>query len=131
VLGLLNNLSGITIIEEPESHLHPYLQSKLADFFVDAIQFKKDLSTQLIIETHSEYLIRKLQYLVANKSIRSEDVAIYYINRADQIPAGARQIQKMEIMKDGSFNYDFGPGFFDEAVNLKIELLKLKNAVKN
>ena len=131
VLGLLNNLSGITIIEEPESHLHPYLQSKLADFFVDVIQFKKDLSTQLIIETHSEYLIRKLQYLVANKSIRSEDVAIYYINRADQIPAGARQIQKMEIMKDGSFNYDFGPGFFDEAVNLKIELLKLKNAVKN
>ena len=134
ILGMFSNPCGIFFIEEPESHLHPYMQSKLGDFFTDMLNYKigwmKGEKPQLIIETHSEYLIRRLQYLVANRSIGSEDVAIYYINKADRIPAEARQIQKMEILKDGSLGNDFGPGFFDEAINLKLELLKLKNPKK-
>ncbi|TAE07506.1 MAG: hypothetical protein EAY72_14040, partial [Bacteroidetes bacterium] len=46
------------IVEEPEANLHPNFQSLLAEMFVDAV---KTFGIQFIIETHSEYLIRKLQ----------------------------------------------------------------------
>jgi predicted ATPase len=53
--------SEVLLIEEPESNLHPALQSKLAVFFVElANKYNK----QIIIETHSEYIIRKIQYVV-------------------------------------------------------------------
>lgn len=52
----------VFIFEEPEANLHPKFQSLLADMFIDAA---KVFNIQFIIETHSEYLIRKLQYLIA------------------------------------------------------------------
>jgi len=36
-------------------------------------------------------------------------------------------VKKIEILKDGSLSDDFGTGFFDEALNLEFELLKIKN----
>ena len=69
-------------VEEPEIHLHPKYQSLLADMFVDAY---KDRKIDFIIETHSEYLIRRLQLLVAgidadeNQKISKEEVSISYI----------------------------------------------------
>ena len=102
-------------IEEPESNLHPKYHSLLADFFVDAI---KEFRIQFIIETHSEYLIRKLQYLTAKKEITPNDTAIYYFHHPDQIPKGQKQVKRIDILKDGSLSDDFGSGFFDEAANL-------------
>ena len=48
---------NVIIIEEPESNLHPNLQSLLADLFIDAASKFK---IQFILETHSEYLVRKI-----------------------------------------------------------------------
>lgn len=119
--------SNLILIQEPESHLHPNLQSKLADFFVDSITGRRYLPPQYIVETHSEYLIRKLQYLVAKRQLDPKDVSIYYINKAGKIPFNQQQIQKMEIGSDGSLNPGFGQGFFDEADNLAIELMKFRH----
>jgi AAA15 family ATPase/GTPase len=63
--------TGLFLIEEPENHLHPKLQSKLADFFIDA---KNRFGVSFIIETHSEYLIRKIQYLVMQS--QSKDTSV-------------------------------------------------------
>ena len=52
---------SILMIEEPETNLHPRFQSLLADLFFDA---SRSFNIQFILETHSEYLIRKFQYLV-------------------------------------------------------------------
>lgn len=131
ILGILSNPSSLWFIEEPESHLHPYLQSMLADFFVDAAKSRNYMPGQLIIETHSEYLIRKLQYLVAKKTINPDDISLYYIHRKDKMPPKAKQIQRMQFTKDGSLDHSFGPGFFDEADNLAIELFNLKQINKN
>ncbi len=52
----------MVLLEEPESNLHPNLQSKLADFLIDA---SDRFGIKWVIETHSEYFIRKLQYWTA------------------------------------------------------------------
>lgn len=47
--------------EEPESHLHPKVQSRLALWFVALAMGRR----QVIVETHSDHLVRKLRSLVA------------------------------------------------------------------
>lgn len=107
----------IVLVEEPESHLHPYLQSTLADFFVECYI---STNSKFIIETHSEYLIRKLQFLVAKKTINSNDVGIYYFDNGN--------IKNLEIREDGILSNDFNPGFFDEALKWTIDLLSIQNS---
>lgn len=122
-LMLSINLHDVLFIEEPETNLHPDLQAKLADIIVTA---QVSEGKQFIIETHSEYFIRKLQYLVAKNEIDSDNILINYFN-----PASYREkegiVRETSIEKDGSLSNDFGPGFFDEALNWKFELMKLKN----
>lgn len=122
-----NNVSTILILEEPECNLHPKYQSKLADL---VIQASNSFNIQFIIETHSEYLIRKMQYLTAKQKIKTEDTVIYYFHDPNEVPAGEGQVKKIQILEDGSLSDDFGTGFFDEAANLELELIRLKN-IKN
>lgn len=116
--------SHIIILEEPESNLHPKFQSLLGDLFVEAAE---TFNIQFIVETHSEYLIRRLQFLTAKKQIKSHESLIYYFHDPNNIPKGEKQVKKIEILEDGSLSDDFGPGFFDEAANLELELIRLKN----
>ncbi|MCF8325650.1 MAG: AAA family ATPase [Leadbetterella sp.] len=113
--------SSIIVIEEPETNLHPALQSKLADLFIECYE-KYDI--QFIIETHSEYLIRKLQYLVAKNDFKAEDTVIYNFRKATE--DNPEIVKRIDINEDGGLSTDFYPGFFDEALNWELELLKLK-----
>lgn len=115
-------------IEEPEVHLHPMFQSLLAEMFVDAYENHR---VHFIIETHSEYLIRKLQTLIAERQLHSEDISILYVYDADvsKRPLYAPQIKTIGIEDDGRLNDSFGEGFFDEADRLSMNLLDIK--VKN
>ena len=111
----------LILLEEPETNLHPKLQSLIADFLVDAI---KTFEIRFIIETHSEYIIRKMQILTAEKKMKQSDTLIYYFNENET--EISEKIIKIEIKANGSLTNEFGNGFFDEATNLKIELLKTK-----
>jgi len=115
------------IVEEPESNLHPNLQSKLADFFLFVTE---NYVVQLIIETHSEYLIRKLQYLVAKKQAKPESISIYYFSAAKEEGQGSTA-EQIKINADGSLDGNFGSGFFDEADNIALDLFLLKNKNDN
>jgi AAA15 family ATPase/GTPase len=107
--------NGISLaVQEPETNLHPKLQSKLADLFVDA---HRTFGVRFIIETHSEYLIRKLQYLTARGLVGPGDTLIHYLSH------NAPQLRKIRILPDGRLSEPFGQGFFDEADNLALELL--------
>ncbi|MBL0136230.1 MAG: AAA family ATPase [Chitinophagaceae bacterium] len=129
------------IIEEPEANLHPSLQSKLADFFIDSLGrrdgftlLEKDqtdttiYTNTFIIETHSEYLIRKLQYLVAKGAAKTEDISIYYFQNNE---IKSEKVKKININVDGSLSDDFGPGFIDEADKIALDLLILRNSQTN
>ena len=121
------NTSSI-IIEEPETNLHPALQSKLADMLIDA---NKVFGIQFIIETHSEYLIRKLQYLTAKGEIKPEDTQLYYFYHPDNIPDGESQVKKININNEGQISGEFGTGFFDEADKIAMSIWSMNQSQKN
>lgn len=111
---------SLLIIEEPEQNLHPMLQSELADFF---FSLNKDYGFQFIIETHSEYLIRKSQILVAKEHFASqEDLQKASPFKVIYFPGDGKLPYDMLYRPDGKFSNEFGPGFFDEAANLAFKL---------
>lgn len=112
---------SVICIEEPEVHLHPKYQSMLAELFVEAYQ---KYNIHFIIETHSEYLIRKLQVLVASKenALTANDVSLNYVEKGE---SGVSTNRKIGITEDGRLMDSFGEGFFDEAGGLSRQLLKL------
>jgi hypothetical protein len=75
------------ILEQPEIHLHPRVQTDLADLFIEAVQSREDgldRSIQLIIESHSEHFLRRLQRRVAEGAIKPEDVSLYFCEIHDR-----------------------------------------------
>jgi predicted ATPase len=72
---------SVVWMEQPEIHLHPQVQAELADVFISAIQayeHGRPRNVQLIVETHSEHLLNRLQRRIADESLKPEDVAIYF-----------------------------------------------------
>ena len=110
-------------VEEPEIHLHPKYQSLLADMFIDAY---KNYNIHFIIETHSEYLIRKLQVMVADKEnpLSSNEVSLNYVEKNEN---GISTNKKIDILEDGSLSDSFGHGFYDEADSLAMDLFRKKS----
>ena len=70
------------ILEQPELHLHPSVQAGLADVFVDCI---KNRGLQIILESHSEYMLRRLQLRLARSEMTPEDTALYFCEIRDGI----------------------------------------------
>ncbi len=116
------------IIEEPEANLHPLLQSKLADFFILTLKYFPHI--RLVVETHSEYLIRRLQILAAQKAIENNKIIIHYFNSDENVSSYEPKVKKIEIDSSGQLTDTFGPGFFDEATNLKYELMKFNANIR-
>lgn len=72
-------------MEQPEIHLHPQVQAELADVFISATQAREDgksRDVQLIVESHSEHFLNRLQRRVAEGMIKPADVAVYFCRRA-------------------------------------------------
>lgn len=71
-------------MEQPEIHLHPQVQAELADVFISATQAReggKPRDVQLIVESHSEHFLNRLQRRVAEGTVKPEDVAVYFCRR--------------------------------------------------
>jgi predicted ATPase len=126
------NKQPLFYLEEPESNLHPNWQSLLMELIVDINQ---RFGIRFIIETHSEYMNRKLQYLMADKTrnLDTKNALVYYFNSDKNVneSEGEPKIKKISLDKSGSLSDNFGPGFYDEAINIQFDLLKLNKHQSN
>lgn len=74
---------SIILMEQPEIHLHPSAQSALADVMIQVVKSREngsDRKVQLVIETHSENFLRRLQRRIAEDVIDQEHVSAYFAN---------------------------------------------------
>jgi len=107
---------GSTLIfEQPEIHLHPSVQSVLADVFIHAIQKRK---VQIIVESHSEHLLRRLQRRIAETEITNRDTTLYFCDLDDN---GVSRIKPLEIDLFGNIR-NWPVGFFGDLTGDMFEM---------
>jgi predicted ATPase len=119
------------ILEQPEIHLHPAVQSELADLFIEAIRAREGGSArnvQLLVESHSEHFLRRLQRRIADKSIDASEVALYFCESS----RGGATIRELEVDDLGNIrNWPrdfFGDQMEDVAAQAKESLKRQKAA---
>lgn len=112
------------LLEQPEIHLHPSVQMGLADVFIDVAKNRK---VQVILESHSEHLLNRLQRRLAEESVSKEDVALYFCD----VGATGSQLNKLDINLYGEIlNWPvdfFGDQFGEVAARQKAQLERQKN----
>lgn len=117
VLSLLSNSDSTLIFEQPELHLNPKVQTRLADFFFSMTLLNK----QCLVETHSEYLINRLRFNIAksdNSSI-TDNITMYFVEKEKQ----SSIYKQVKINQYGVID-DWPKGFFDENEENASKLLR-------
>lgn len=119
VMCLLSTSNSTLIIEQPELHLNPKVQTRLADFLFSMTLLKK----QCLVETHSEYFITRLRFLSAIDLANNlhEKVTVYNVTKNEQ---GNSQYSKVSMNKYGAFN-EWPDGFFDESQSMYSKLINI------
>lgn len=99
----------LILLEQPELHLHPKVQSRLADFFTFA---RPDV--QILVETHSEYLITRLRVRVAEGALDPSEVAALFVSKreGEVVPA-----KEGEEPRPPEFHSEFKPLALDDLGN--------------
>jgi predicted ATPase len=109
-------------MEQPEIHLHPQVQAELADVFISATQAREDgreRHVQLIVESHSEHFLNRLQRRVAEGVLSPDDVAVYFCRRAPT----ATELEPLRLNLFGDIE-NWPPNFFgDEMADIAARTL--------
>lgn len=119
LMGLYSSLysSRFAVLEQPELHLHPALQSSLCDVFIDAC----NKGTRLVIESHSEHILlralRRVRETSSGKlvtpslALNADDVVVLYF---DPNLNGETKVKRLRVADDGDFLDRWPNGFFCE-----------------
>ncbi len=105
------------ILEQPEIHLHPKVQSDLADVLIDVV---KNRNVQIILESHSALLLHRLQRRIAEEQIAADDTALYFC----QINDGTSEIERLDMDAYGNI-LNWPQDFFGDSTG---ELIKKTRA---
>lgn len=94
----------IFAIEQPELHLHPKMQSKMAKIFSESIALAKsnNINLTLFIETHSEALISKFGDMICLGEEMPENVSVRLFEQNRQ--TGITGLREAEFSSDGILN---------------------------
>ena len=96
------------ILEQPGVHLHPMAQAQLADLFLDVIA---ERNLQILVESHSEHLLTRLQRRIAEKKIAEDKMALYFCRNND----GASTIEQLEVNESGDIK-NWPENFFGDVM---------------
>lgn len=104
VSGLIAKEGEILIVENPEAHLHPRAQSRLARFLAKV----SSCGVQVFIESHSDQILNALRIAVLDKIITPEDLSILYFQQNAVQP-----VVQIAVQPNGGIE-EWPEGFFDQ-----------------
>lgn len=112
------------ILEQPEIHLHPLAQAALADVIIQASSHRK---VQVILESHSEHLLLRLQRRMAEERLASDKVRLYFCDAAE----GESTITQLDVDLYGNIRnwpVRFMGDAFNEAAQAELARLRRMKA---
>jgi predicted ATPase len=117
LLCLLSRSTSVILLEQPELHLHPAMQLKLADFLLAC----SESGQQIIVETHSEHLVNRLRRRVANDSTKtlSRSIGLLFAEQKN----GVSQYRATAISESGGLSQGWPEGFLDVGSNEASEFI--------
>ena len=117
VMSLLADAPCLLVFEQPELHLHPKVQARLADFFFSLSLLGK----QCLLETHSEYLVERFRLRIAQAPDEqlNDKVKIYFTQKVDR----ETLCREVKVTKYGAI-VDWPEDFFDQAESETEAILK-------
>ena len=105
IIALLSHPGALCLIENPESHLHPRGQTKLAELAARAAK----AGVQALVETHSDHFMDGVRIAVRDGLIEPSDVAFHYFRR----DGNRSVVSSPQVDKDGRLS-EWPEGFFDQ-----------------
>lgn len=115
---LLSEPADLLILEQPELHLHPALQKRMADFLLVFVRAGR----QILVETHSDHLVNQLRFQVAaDESDEIKDlVKLIFAEQKD----GITTYRESEINEYGGLSEDWPDGFLDVSAKSAQDLVR-------
>lgn len=119
LLCLIARRGSVVLLEQPELHLHPSMQLKLADFLLACAKSGR----QIVLETHSEHLVNRLRLRVSedHSNRTSSEVGLLF---ADQDELGRTTYKPSQINPLGGLSEDWPRGFLDVGSDEAGQLLR-------
>ena len=105
------------ILEQPGMHLHPKVQSQLADLLIEVVT---ERHLQVLVESHSEHLLTRLQLRIAEEKIGADETALYFCENN----AGVSKIKTLDVDELGNIK-NWPPDFFG---TVRGDLVKMTKA---
>lgn len=116
LVALLVAGEGQTVyVEQPEIHLHPFAQMKLADIMLSAAK----RGIRVIVETHSALLLLAIQAAAAEQSGDHRLVKLHWFQRD---PKGETQVTSADLDESGAFG-EWPMDFIDVSLDLQDRFL--------
>lgn len=112
------------ILEQPEIHLHPLAQAALADVIIQAATHR---NVQVILESHSEHLLLRLQRRIAEEAVPNDHVRLYFCDAAK----GESTITQLDVDLYGNIRNwpdQFMGNAFNETAQAEVARLKRMKA---
>ena len=109
IIGCLISLPGeMIIIENPETHLHPRAQVKIANFLAAVAASGR----QVIVESHSDHILNGIRRSVSSKTIKPTEALIHFFRPRDN-KDDEPQVEFLTLDAKGGID-NWPQGFFDQ-----------------
>lgn len=109
----------LLIIEHPELHLHPGLHGEVGELLVRCAL--KPESPRLLVESHSDALLLRARALIAEGTVSSKDIAVYFVEPSTK----GSEVRRIELDETGTPNW-WPRGVFAEPT---MEFRRIRRAI--
>ena len=98
------------ILEQPGIHLHPRVQSQLADLLIEVVT---ERNLQVIVESHSEHLLVRLQRRIAEGKVGRDKIGLYFCSNDEA--EGVSTLEPLEVDRVGNIR-NWPENFFGDVM---------------